>query len=117
MTAAWPNTLPQQPLRDSYQEAQEPAFIRSEVDAGPAKVRRRFTAPVTRVSMQFRMTPAQVTTFETWWRDTIKLGSLSFTLTHPRTSTSTTWRNVEPYRLTPLAGDRWLVQLSLEILP
>ncbi|QLH37711.1 MAG: hypothetical protein HWD60_00095 [Defluviicoccus sp.] len=44
MSAVWPSSLPQKPLVDGFSETAPNLVVRSPMDVGPAKVRRRATA-------------------------------------------------------------------------
>jgi hypothetical protein len=82
MPENWPDTLPQLCLQEGYQETLPEVVIRSEMDAGPAKVRRRFTAQVTPIKSKMRMNSAQKVYLETFFNVTTAGGSLSFTFPH-----------------------------------
>jgi hypothetical protein len=55
------------------------------MDAGPASVRNRFTAITQTVKGSMVLTGAQLATFNTFFRTTIKHGSFSFNWIHPFT--------------------------------
>lgn len=115
---AWPITLPQRVLADGYQEPLPEMTIRSEMDAGPAKVRRRFTAAVRTIRCQLALTAAQVTTLDTFYVTTLAGGSLSFDWVHPRTQATVAFRFAAPPQLQPeTGGSSWIASLELEILP
>ncbi len=60
----WPVTLPQTVSQARYVEGMVSIVERSEMDSGPAKVRRRHTAGVERFSSTMQLTTAQVVTLE-----------------------------------------------------
>ena len=116
--AVWPATLPQEPLADGYSEQAPNTVLRSQMEAGPPKLRRRFTAGVRTIECQLRLTPAEVADLDLFFTETVAGGSLPFDWKHPRTGTAQTFRWVEPPTYTPLArGTRWRATLRLEILP
>lgn len=91
--------------------------IRTSMSSGPAKVRRRFTA----ASKNFNgvtpfLTKAELSTFETFFSDTLLDGSLSFTAQDPLDCTTKTFRFVGSYNVTP-SGRAFRVSAQLEILP
>jgi len=93
-------------------------LIRSQMEAGPAKVRRRFTAGARLIECQVRLTPAQVDLLDTFFDATIAGGALPFDWKHPGDGTAVTFRFVEPPGYTPVArGTLWHASLRLEILP
>lgn len=115
--ASWPNTLPAYVQEGGYQERFQDQTIESQMDTGPAKVRRRFTKPIRFLSFQMLMTQAQVTDFETFWATTVKGGSLPFDWVHPRTRAATTFRfrNPAPSYAT-VGGINAMVSFTLEVL-
>ena len=83
--AAWPATLPQAPLVNGYQESIPDTSIRTKMDQGAAKTRKRTTAGIREFQMSFVMTAAQVEIFETFYITTTNSGVDMFTFDHPRT--------------------------------
>ena len=82
--AAWPETLPL-PLQDGYKESPPNTTLRTAMDAGPDKVRRRYTAKPRNITIKYHMTKAQIETLDTFYVTTTLSGSLWFDWTHPRT--------------------------------
>ena len=115
----WPATLPQAPLYSGFSAKNGANFVRTPQDKGPAKVRRRGFSPE-QVQCQFLMTDAQLATFETFYRDTIK-GVARFGFTHPKTGEVVECR-IAPsdqggYSITPNTPGRWFVTMTMEVLP
>ena len=77
--STWPGTLPQDLELQNFNEVLPDNLIRSEMDVGPAKVRRRTRANVGLKAGQITCTAAQWTTLETFYNDTVAGGSLTFT--------------------------------------
>lgn len=115
--AVWPASLPQCPLASSYSETPQRQTLRSQMDAGPAKVRRRFTAGTTDLAYAVNLTPAQVQTFEAFYDDDTDAGALPFDMPHPRTGTTVTVRFKGPYELTAIGGLYYRLSLTIEVLP
>ena len=115
---AWPATLPQSPLLDSYSEEAGDNVIRSPMDMGPPKRRRRFTARVDKLNLSYVMTTAQFATFETFWRTDLADGALPIDMNHPRTGVAISAVPSGPYTAAR-DGDTldWRVELSVEIQP
>ena len=114
----WPPSLPQRPLVQGYSERAPETVIRTQTEAGPPKLRRRFTAGVRRFEMQLRLTSAQMDTLESFFDATVQGGALPFDWVHPRTGVITSFRFAEPPTYTPAAGGQlWTAALSLELLP
>jgi hypothetical protein len=118
MPITWPAGVPADPLAQSVQEAAPELMLRSAMDAGPAKQRRRFTANVRPLRFTVPMTRAQAATFDAWFLATLQGGALAFDLTHPRTLATVSARFTEPpaYAFEP-GGTTLQVSCSLEVLP
>jgi hypothetical protein len=119
--ASWPtaNNFPQVPQK-GFTESIGVNVIRSNMDAGPSKQRRRASRPNT-MDLSFIMTTAQTSTLETFIKDTL-LGVKRFSFTHPRTFATVEARIVpqsegEFFRLQYLAPGYWQTSLKFEILP
>ncbi|MGE0256916.1 MAG: hypothetical protein AB7N54_20005 [Alphaproteobacteria bacterium] len=115
--AEWPDTLPQDVLLDGYDEAFPDVMLRTQMDAGPAKVRRRFTAAVVPMQVTVPLTRTQVATLATFFNDTLEGGTLPFDWVHPRTQDAATFRFTAPPKPRPQSSMAWLAVLQLEILP
>lgn len=116
----WPPSLPQTPLQDGFKEEFENNIITTQMDQGPAKVRRRFTAGVQKYDVTFLMSSSQLSTFETFFNDTISQGATSFTFPIPRTGVNDTFRldmTKGPPQIAPLSGGQYRVSFSMERLP
>lgn len=119
MSEVWPTgTFPFIDDPESYTEVgPQGNVLRTPMDAGPVKVRRRFTAAPKIISGKSAiMTSAQVVSFETWFSDTIHDGAISFTAPHPRLGTSMLFRFIGSYELEYVTDDAWRVSMSLEVL-
>jgi hypothetical protein len=114
---SWPSDLPDQPLKRGYEEGPPNVALRTQMDAGPDKIRRRTTAGPRQIAVQFRLSPSQLETLDTFYTDTLEGGTLRFDWTHPRTGTSVEFRFVEPPSYQALRADRYRVQAQLEIMP
>lgn len=115
--SAWPGSLPQQFEQDGYQEAFPKATIRTEMDVGPAKLRKRYTAAIKPFTGQMFMTPDQVEDLETFYETTTAYGSLAFDWEHPRTGAAVSCRFVGPPQLEAVEGGDFKVMIEIEVLP
>lgn len=114
---AWPDIPFFCAVTGSEQTGPTGAVIRTRMDAGPDKVRRRTTA----APRSFRgrtpfLTRAQLTTFETWFSSSIADGALSFTADDPYGGGEKAWRFVGSYTVQRL-GSVYVVSAELERLP
>ena len=112
----WPTTFPCA-LLSNYNETIPDTTIRSEMDQGPAKVRRITSAGVPMISFSMILTGALLSDLETFYLDTCASGSLPFTMDHPRTGDSITVRFRSPPQFSPLGGGKFSAGVSLEVIP
>jgi hypothetical protein len=115
----WPPSLPQSPQK-GFAETGGVLVLRTPMDAGPAKQRRR-SQRAQGLQVTFLMTTAQTVTLETFVQNTLQ-GTARFGFTHPRLNTVVETRIVpqgdgQMYTFTYLAPGYWTVSLQLEILP
>lgn len=116
--ATWPATLPQKLNRARYSESPAMTTIRTSMDAGPDKVRRRFTAGVRPVQGQILLTETQLDTFKTFYNTTLQGGALRFDWDEPLDDTTAVeMRFTSEPTWTELGPDVYQVRLELEILP
>lgn len=115
----WPAGLPQHPLIRRARLNPEVWKLRTQMDAGPAKVRRRRTISIDRWSMSMVLTTAQLVTFRTFFHDTIEQGSAAFDWLDPIDGTTEREaRIVGEYSVEPLdARAKWEVSFEVEFLP
>jgi hypothetical protein len=115
----WPLTLPQKP-KTNYSESSGVLLLRTPMDAGPAKIRRRGTRPDT-MQVSYDLSTTQVATLETFLKDTLQ-GTARFGFVHPRTNQTVEVRVVPQgdgalYSTSYIMPELWSVSLQLEVLP
>lgn len=116
----WPATLPQRPLADGFEETGRDGVLRTRMDAGPPKTRRRTTAGSSRMRCTFRLTTAQRATFVTFVESDLAGGALAYDWLHPVTDSPIKVQidTDQGFVLNPIhRGRRWLLHLPLEVLP
>lgn len=115
----WPSDLPQAALVAGYQQQPPNLIIRTETEAGVAKVRRRFTAGARRLNMAFLMTGAQVIIFDAFYLQTLEGGALRFDFAQPGNTAYGWCRIIEPPTYEPAGSGAlyWRVALAIEALP
>jgi len=118
---SWPtaNNFPQSPQK-GFSESIGVNVIRSPMDAGPAKQRRRSQRPST-MDVNFILTTQQTQTLESFVLNDLE-GTRRFNFQHPRLYTTVEVRIIpqsegELFRLQYLAPGYWQANLKLEILP
>ena len=114
--ATWPETLPQSPLVDGFSSTKADGRLRSSMDAGPDKVRRRFTAVPKILTCSFYMTAAQRTSFWTFFDDTLIEGSLKYDWAHPITKVVSECR-IKDVPEEIKIGYGWRISFTVEVLP
>lgn len=80
---SWPSDLPQRPSQQGYSVGFGDGRLMTEMDAGPPKMRRRYTSTVKPVAMSFVGDANAVARFERFWDIDLKGGSLPFTIVNP----------------------------------
>lgn len=114
----WPVTLPQV-VQQSFSESVNIGVLRTPVDAGAPKIRRKYKLP-TMMNVSFLMTTDQVDELENFVKNLIR-GEARFEFPHPRTGQIAEVRivanNEEYYNISYVSQDYWNVSLVLEIMP
>lgn len=114
--ATWPATLPD-PLINTLKESPADNSIRTQMDKGPAKMRRRTTANTKPIAFTMILTDAQLTALDAFYTATTFSGAISFDYTHPRTMDSVTARFTQPPSYSDVNGTCYRAEVQLEILP
>ena len=115
----WPASLPQVPQK-GFTETGGALVLRTQMDAGVAKQRRRGLSP-SQMQLAFIFTTAQVSTFELFVKNTIK-GVARFGFKHPRTGVIEEVRIIPQsdgnmYNIAYLAPGYWNLSMQFEVLP
>lgn len=117
--AAWPASLPQTPLLQGFSEGMPDTTLRTQMDAGPGKTRKRFSAGIKLFQFELILTADQAATFDTFFRTDTADGALPFDWKNPRTDVAVSFRMVTPPppALVSIDKDIYRLALSLEQLP
>ena len=115
-TPVWPASLPQVLEIEGYSETLANTVIRTAMETGPAKRRRRFTAAPRPIKGKVTLDATQRATLKTFYETTLGGGALSFDWTDPVTGSPATFAFFSPPQI---RGDDGLfpVTLDLELLP
>jgi hypothetical protein len=118
----WPVSLPTRVLLEGFEATLPSTVIETQMDTGPAKRRRRFTAAVTPYAAMLRITAAQLATFIAFFQTDTAGGALTFDgLAHPLTGAAATHRFMKPGDSPPsyhrVGHDTWQVSFGLEVMP
>lgn len=112
----WPGTIPNEFEREGYQEGFANNVIKSNVDSGPPKRRRRTSANIKTLQGRIQMTTAETELLETFFYDTVGEAN-EFDFTHPRKETTISVVFSEPPTLVQIGPDLWSVSIKLEVQP
>lgn len=120
--AVWPAGLPQAPLVAQLVESFPDEVIRTPMEVGPAKVRRRLAAGVTPVQVELALSRSQAATFRAFFRDACESGALPFEWKDHRTGDTVIYRFVGVPDVRPSAprqdgSEPWTATFNLELLP
>lgn len=113
---AWPGVLPRVPLLGTVETAPD-LVVRTQMDAGPAKLRRRFTAGVRTFDAEFLLSEAQVAALDDFYVTATAGGSVRFDHVHPRTDATVEMRFTAPPAYEQITPSRWRARLKLEVMP
>ena len=116
-TIPWPANLPQLVNEESFDEEIGETLIRSDMDIGPAKVRRRFTHGVDAMSFTMYMTMTQYAYFKNWYKVDLNGGANTIEFNHPVTQVLSVFRFTSPPKGRPLGGQYFNVSMTVELLP
>lgn len=91
------------------------AVIRTDMDAGPQKTRRRYTVSQKDFSGSVVVTEAQRKILETWYEKILGNGALRFVMADPQTLEPAEFRFLEDYSEESTDG-LWTITMNLEKL-
>jgi len=121
MSIAWP--LPNARLLNGLSAEPGNARVRTDVEAGPPRMRRRFTAAVRHVTGRLVLTGADLVTFRDWGKLGLDEWTLPFAWTEPEADAAVDFRFIDPPSWSLIVPGNlptnrlWSVELRLEILP
>jgi len=115
----WPVTLPQMRSWQGYTRKIQDTRIRTPMDAGPPKLRSKYTANLVEHEMQMDFfTKAQWVLLEAFYVTTLLQGTQPFEWTDPISGATVNFRFKAPPMIGSMLGpDTIPVTLSLEVLP
>ncbi len=89
---AWPGTLPTAPFFDGLEFSPVDQSISTEMETGPPKRRRRFSAELVVVRVPMLLTGTELAAFRTFYNTSLSGGSATFTFTDPSDGTTATYQ-------------------------
>jgi hypothetical protein len=115
--ATWPGSLPQTPLLQGFSQQLEDNLLRTEMDAGKDKVRRRFTAGIMPVKISMVLATAQKDILITFFDTTVTGGADEFDWDDHLNGGVVQYRFLSPSSFRRLSGAYWSADMELEIVP
>lgn len=109
----WPAELPQVLILNNLSAEKQNNVIRTQMGAGPAKIRRRYTVSTKNFNGQIIINENQRRILEEWFDETLAGGALRFAMKDPQTLNYSQFRFREHYKEDSING-LWKITLSLE---
>lgn len=120
MAAIWPLVFPC-PLLSGFSGKTPNNLIRSDMDTGPAKVRRRGGAKPRQVQASYMLSREQLSILSVFVGETIADGAVCFDWPHPTLGRYVRARMVGGsdglYSVSPVSPELWQVPLTIEYWP
>jgi hypothetical protein len=117
MAAAWPVSLQEKLSEQGFGIQHGDTTLRSDMDIGPAKVRRRFTRGIDKLSCSIWLTTSEYSTFRYFYDTTLNGGVNRFEFNHPITGTLTEFRFADNPKYSSLGGGHFSVSMQWEEMP
>lgn len=117
MTITYPaNKLPR-PLADGYGLVATPATLRTDMDNGTPRMRRRFTRTLTTATLSFHFTREKFGLFDGWWRAVLLDGTSWFQIALRNGVSDALWtvRGIAPPEASLMGTDVWHVTWRVEV--
>lgn len=97
--AAWPGTVPNEPLAGSFTCADQDNRLTFQPDAGDAIRRRRTTSKALAVSFELVLTAVQLAALRSFYDSDLEGGVLGFDFTDPILASTKTYSFAEPFQI------------------
>jgi hypothetical protein len=117
MAQVWPASLQEKLSEANFGLGIGDTTIRTDMDVGPAKVRRRFTKSIDSYTASIYLTSAQYATFYNFFDTTLNGGVLSFDFAHPITGVTTEFRFKGTPKIISLGGGQFQASFEWEVVP
>jgi hypothetical protein len=111
----WPEYLPSALLEEGFGKQPQSNVIRTAMDAGPKKARRRYTAATIKYLGKQKFDTAELMVFEQFYHSVLADGVLRFNFADPVTGETAEFRFTDDYSVADADG-LFEVQMSLERL-
>ena len=110
----WPVSLPQVMRLDGLSGKKKSNVIRTTMDAGPAKARRRYSVTTKTFEGSVILNGTQRAILESWHDNTLGNGALRFTMKDPQTLKVCEFRFTDDYTEDQSGDGLWIINLPLE---
>jgi hypothetical protein len=117
MAVAWPAQIQDCLEEQGFGLQKGETALRTDMDVGPQKVRRRFTKGVDTITGTIVVNKDQYVIFDAFFSTSLAGGILAFTFPHPITKVLTNFRFKGPYQLNPAGGGYFNISMVWEKLP
>ena len=111
---SWPDSLPL-PRISGLSGKKDKAFIRTEMETGPAKQRARFTAVTKKYKGTIILTESERQTLDNFYDTSLGFGTLRFTMRNPQSGETKEFRFTDSYEEVGNDGGLWEISLPLEM--
>ena len=108
----WPAELPATLLIDGFSKQPQSGVIRTTMDAGPKKARRRYTARTVKFSGKQIFDMNELAVFEQFYQFTLADGVLRFNFTDSTTRETAEFRFTDNYTVSAVEG---LFEVSMQM--
>lgn len=112
----WPSSLPDKPRRQGYSYQPMSPVIRTQMESGPPKQRRRFSGKWRGSPITWLMDATQLGTFRTFWDSSLQGGALDFNWPDPEADSGTVRARIKggEYQARNVGGTLWEVSVDME---
>ena len=111
-TIIWPESLPGSLLAQGFSKQPQSNVLRTTMDAGPKKTRRRYTARTVNFSGRLIFDTSELAVFEQFYNVALADGVLRFIFADPLTLEEAQFRFTSEYIVTEIGG---LFEVSMEL--
>lgn len=117
LVAYWPSSVNQRAFIGSYQETPNHNTVSFAPEVGPPMMRRRTSLSTKKLTFDSILSTAECATLESFWRNTLKDGTLPFARVNPRSGITHVYNFSEPFRRSDWSLDKDKVSFSLQKHP
>lgn len=116
MAVAWPSTLQDKVNESGFNYEYPDTTIRSSMDVGMDKARRRYTKGIAMVTVTIWVDRTQYATFDTFYGTSLNGGVLTFNFTNPITLATREYRFKGGPKVRHVGGDTFEISMVWEEL-